>query len=56
MSCNSEALGRVVGQEASVDLLIKEFSTDLIDQPYEITRAADGWMARHWQRLLELNA
>ena len=40
------ALGRVVGQGASVDLLIEDLSSDLSDRPYEIARAADGWMLR----------
>ncbi len=41
-----EALGRVVGPEAAVDLLIEDLNADLADRPYEVVRVADGWMLR----------
>ena len=39
-------LARVVGQEASVDLLIEDIQTDLNDRPYELVAVADGWLMR----------
>ncbi len=39
-------LARVVGQGASVDLLIEDLAVDLTDRPYEIARVTDGWMLR----------
>lgn len=41
-----EDLARVVGQVASIDLLIEDLSLDLAERPYEIARVADGWMLR----------
>jgi segregation and condensation protein B len=41
-----EALGRVVGQAASVDLLVEDLSADLAERPYEIACVADAWMLR----------
>jgi segregation and condensation protein B len=41
-----EALGRVVGQAASVDLLVDDLSADLAERPYEIACVADAWMLR----------
>ena len=41
-----EDLARVVGQGASVDMLINDISSDLAGRPYEIVRVADGWMFR----------
>jgi segregation and condensation protein B len=41
-----EALGRVVGQAASVDLLVEDLSAELAERPYEIACAADAWMLR----------
>ncbi len=41
-----EDLARVVGQGASVDMLINDISSDLAGRPYEIVRVAGGWMFR----------
>jgi segregation and condensation protein B len=41
-----DALGRVVGQAASVDLLVEDLSADLTERPYEIACVADAWMLR----------
>lgn len=41
-----DALGLVVGQGASVDLLIEDLMAELTDRPYEIARVTDGWMLR----------
>ena len=39
-------LARVVGQGASVDLLIEDIQADLDDRPYELVAVADGWLMR----------
>ncbi len=39
-------LARVVGQGASVDLLIDDLAVELADRSFEIARVADGWMLR----------
>ena len=39
-------LARVVGQGASVDLLIQDLAVELADRPYEIACVADAWMLR----------
>ena len=41
-----EALERVVGQGASVDLLIEDLVADLEGRPYEVARVGAGWMLR----------
>lgn len=41
-----EDLVRVVGQGASVDLLIEDSRADLVDRPYEVAAVAGGWMLR----------
>ena len=41
-----EDLARVVGQGASVDLLIGDLAEVLTDRPYEIACVADAWMLR----------
>jgi segregation and condensation protein B len=41
-----DALGRVVGQAVSVDLLVEDLSADLAERPYEIACVADAWMLR----------
>lgn len=41
-----EDLARVVGQGASVDLLVEDLAADLADRPYEIARVAAGWLLR----------
>lgn len=41
-----KALTRIVGQAASVDLLVKDLSADLADRPYEIAHVADAWIMR----------
>ena len=39
-------LVRVVGQGASVDLLIEDLRADLADRPYEIHKTGPGWALR----------
>ena len=39
-------LARVVGQGASLDLLIEDLSVDLEARPYEIAKSGDGWFLR----------
>ena len=41
-----EDLARIVGQEASVDLLIDDLTADLEGRSFEIAKAPDGWMLR----------
>lgn len=41
-----EDLARVVGQAASVDLLIEDLSADLEGRAFEIAQVAGGWMFR----------
>ncbi len=41
-----DALARVVGQGASVDLLIEDLKADLADRPYDVVPVADGWSLR----------
>jgi segregation and condensation protein B len=41
-----EALQRVVGQGASVELLIEDLAVDLEGRPYEVARLGAGWMLR----------
>ncbi|WP_374644149.1 SMC-Scp complex subunit ScpB [Tabrizicola sp.] len=39
-------LARVVGQGASVDLLIEDLAVDLEGRPYEVVRVGGGWSLR----------
>jgi segregation and condensation protein B len=41
-----EDLARVVGQGASVDLLIEDLAVDLEGRPYEVAKVGAGWMLR----------
>lgn len=41
-----EDLARVVGQGASVDLLIEDLAADLEGRAFEIAQVTDGWMFR----------
>jgi len=41
-----EDLARVVGQGASVDLLIEDLAAGLADRPYELARVGAGWLLR----------
>jgi segregation and condensation protein B len=41
-----EDLARVVGQGASVDLLIADLAADLEARPYEVARVGAGWLLR----------
>jgi segregation and condensation protein B len=41
-----ETLARVVGQGASVDLLIGDLAAELEGRPYEVARVGAGWMLR----------
>jgi len=39
-------LARVTGQEASVEMLIKDIQAELAGRPYELAKVAGGWMFR----------
>jgi segregation and condensation protein B len=41
-----EDLARVVGQGASVEMLIDDIQAELIGRPYELAQVAGGWMFR----------
>nr|WP_082899249.1 SMC-Scp complex subunit ScpB [Sulfitobacter sp. EhC04] len=41
-----EDLARVVGQEASVEMLIEDIQAELVGRPYELAETAGGWMFR----------
>lgn len=41
-----ETLARVVGQGASVEMLIEDIQAELTDRPYELVQVAGGWMFR----------
>lgn len=41
-----EVLEKVVGQGASVDLLVGDLAADLEGRPYEVARVGAGWMLR----------
>lgn len=41
-----EDLARIVGQEASIDLLIEDLAADLEGRTFEIVSTAGGWMFR----------
>lgn len=41
-----EDLARVVGQDASIDLLVEDLAADLEGRPYKIVQVAGGWMFR----------
>ena len=41
-----EDLARVVGQGASVELLIEDIQAELGGRPFELAQVAGGWMAR----------
>jgi len=39
-------LSRVVGQGASIEMLIEDIQAELTGRPYELVQVADGWMFR----------
>lgn len=39
-------LARIVGQGASLDLLIEDIQAELLQRPYELVAVADGWLMR----------
>lgn len=41
-----EVLGRVIGREASIDLLIDDIREDLRGKPYDVVLVAGGWQFR----------
>lgn len=41
-----EDLARVVGQGASIEMLIEDLAADLEERPYEVARAGNGWLLR----------
>jgi len=42
----SDDLARVVGQGASVEMLIEDIRAELVGRPYELVEVASGWMFR----------
>ena len=46
-------LARVVGQGASVEMLIEDISSELMGRPYEIACVADAWMFRTRKQFAE---
>jgi len=48
-----EALQKVVGQGASVDLLIEDLRVDIADRSFEIASVADAWALRTRTRFAE---
>lgn len=40
------ALARIVGRDASIDLLIEDIRTDLQGRPYDVVSVAGGWQMR----------
>ncbi|MEM7317933.1 MAG: SMC-Scp complex subunit ScpB [Pseudomonadota bacterium] len=45
-SVSREDLQKVIGAEASVDLLIEDIQSDLSGRPYEVVQAGANWMLR----------
>jgi segregation and condensation protein B len=45
-SIGREDLARVVGQGASVEMLIEDIQAELTGRPYELVQVAGGWMFR----------
>lgn len=43
---SSEDLARVVGQGASVEMLIEDIQAELTGRPYELVQVVSGWMFR----------
>ncbi len=41
-----EDLVRVIGQGASIDILIEDIQAELVGRPYELVQVATGWMFR----------
>ncbi len=48
-----EMLGRVVGKDCSIDLLIDDLREELRDRPYELVSVAGGWQHRTRPRFAE---
>ncbi len=48
-----EELTRVVGQGASVEMLIDDIQAELVDRPYELAQVGGGWMFRTKTRFAE---
>lgn len=48
-----EALARVVGQGAAVEMLVEDIQADLVARPYEVVQVAGGWMLRTRTRFAE---
>ena len=46
MPVGREDLARVVGQGASVEMLIEDIQVELVGRPYELAEVAGGWMFR----------
>jgi len=42
----SEDLARVIGRDASVELLVQDLAVDLEGRAFEVAQVADGWMLR----------
>lgn len=48
-----EDLARVVGQGASVEMLIDDIQAELVGRPYELAQVAGGWMFRTMTQFAE---
>lgn len=48
-----EDLARVVGQGASVEMLIDDIKVELVGRPYELAQVAGGWMFRTKQQFAD---
>ena len=48
-------LARVVGQGASIEMLIEDIEAELTGRPYELVQAATGWMFRTRVQFAEAN-
>ena len=48
-----EDLARVVGQGASVEILIDDIQSELTGRPYELVQVAGGWMFRTMSQYAE---
>lgn len=49
-----DSLALVVGQGASVELLIEDLAADLAERPYDVTRVGDAWTLRSRPRYADV--
>jgi len=50
---NRDDLARVVGQGASVEMLLDDIQAELAERPYELVQTANGWMFRTKKRFAD---